>query len=257
MNQDTHYCNDDLGIYIVADGMGGQQGGEIASRLAVETMIKYFNPSISEKQTCDIESKFDHSISEQANLLVSSIFFANTAIFQKALEESQLHGMGSTISAVYLTGETVIVANVGDSPVYLIRDDEIQPLFVSHSMESEFEIDHIFFKQAKHMLTRAVGVETDVRVDSCEIHCFENDLIILCSDGLSNLVAKEKIKEIVEKENPDSACRTLVELANEHGGSDNITIIIVKVHSFKHKKIKGWIQKMFHAFFYKISHKML
>jgi len=248
MNQDSLFHDDDLGLYIVADGMGGHQGGEVASLLAVETIVKHFEQKDLEKTDDDRQGQYDAFLSKQADQLVSSIHRANEEVFKKACEDPGLKGMGTTVSGLYLTPETVIVANVGDSPVYLIRDHTIETLSVSHSLVSEKDKEKSSFAQVRHMLTRSVGVAQTVKVDSCEIQSFENDCFVLCSDGLCNLVKKDEIKKIVGRETPASACRLLVDLANERGGDDNITIIIVKIGSGGHnkKKDRGLISKLTH-----------
>ncbi len=249
-NQDTCYANDIKGLYIVADGMGGQQGGDIASQLTVKTIRSCFEKPFETNTEIQTDATPDHSLSEPSNRLISSIDSANTVVFQKAAGDPLLKGMGSTVSAVFLTGDTIITANVGDSPIFLIRDHQIDPLFVSHSMAACFHENSIFSKNAGHMLTRAVGAEETVQIDSCEIQCFKNDIIVLCSDGLTNMVATETIREIAENESPASACRKLVALANKNGGYDNTTIIVVKIKSIRHNKPekKTWFQKIMCTF---------
>ena len=145
--------------------------------------------------------------------------------------------MGSTVSAVYFTDNTLIAANVGDSPIYLVRDKSIKLLSVIHNLLAESAsgglIDPEWTKylssMLKHILTRAIGIEKTVKPDICEIQCFKDDILVISSDGLSDKVSPEEILTVVNKERSDKACKTLVDLANKYGGDDNITIIILKV----------------------------
>ena len=247
-NQDAWYCNDHIGLYIVADGMGGHSGGDIASRIIVDTMSAIFeNPDSSMIEP--IDPMPGDQLSTRAGALVESIYRANHDVYEHAGRNKPLKGMGSTVSAVLFTGDTLIVANVGDSPVYLIRDDQIDTLSVSHSMVSDPDRDASFAGRVKHMLTRAVGPDNTVEVDSCEIQCFDQDIIVLCTDGLSNMVSVSEVKKAVQSLSPKDACRFLVDLANENGGFDNTTIIVVKVIKLRHNKasviqgVFGWFRQ--------------
>lgn len=229
-NQDVVYLNDALGLYIVADGMGGHQGGEVASQMVVDTMKARFqaaDAATEDRASSGLQE--NHNLSREANRLVHSIHCANAAVFAKASQEAHLRGMGSTVAAVCLTRETVIAANVGDSPVFLIRDDAIAPLSVTHSLAAARQGGSPLFTGASHILTRSVGVAGTVDVDSCEMNYFRNDGIVLCSDGLTTLVSIEDIQRIVQSEPPASACRMLVDLANARGGNDNISVIVIRI----------------------------
>jgi protein phosphatase len=146
--------------------------------------------------------------------------------------------MGSTVSSVYFTNNTLISANVGDSPIYLIHNGRIEMLSVPHTvMDEQAKLDPQNAQQLgnefKHMLTRAIGVKETVEPDISEIQCFKGDKLIICSDGLSNKVTTDEIHEIVNKERSEKACRKLVDLANERGGEDNVTVIVLNVKNTK------------------------
>ena len=209
---------------MVADGMGGHRAGEVASKLVVETIQNYMR-------------RFREEESKEATpkaWLLSSIHLANQAVFDASCKKNSCQGMGSTVSAVYFTDNSIIAANVGDSPIYLIRDKSIKLLSVTHNLlAKQTAIDPEGAKYLsgmfKHMLTRAMGIEKTVKPDICEIQCLKDDILVINSDGLSNKVSPEEILNVVNKESPDNACKTLVDLANKYGGDDNITIIILKV----------------------------
>ena len=220
-NEDCLFLDDDQRLYVVADGMGGHQAGEVASKLVVETIQNYM-------------SRFRQEEGREADRLLSSIHLANQAVFQASRNKNSCQGMGSTVSAVYFTDNTLIAANVGDSPIYLVRDKSIKLLSVIHNLLAEqTAIDpegaKYLSSMFKHILTRAIGIEKTVKPDICEIQCFKDDILVISSDGLTDKVSPEEILTVVNKERSDKACKTLVNLANKYGGDDNITIIILKV----------------------------
>jgi protein phosphatase len=222
-NEDYLFLDDDQRLYVVADGMGGHQAGEVASKLVVETIQKYMK-------------RFREAEGGMADRLLSGIHLANQVIFRASCNRNSYQGMGSTVSAVCFTDNTVIAANVGDSPVYLVRDKKIKLLSVIHNLLAEqTAIDPAGAKylssMSKHILTRAIGIGKTVRPDICEVQYYKDDIVVIGSDGLSDKVSPEEIVAVVNKENPDKACKTLVDLANKYGGDDNITIIILKVKS--------------------------
>jgi protein phosphatase len=142
--------------------------------------------------------------------------------------------MGATVCAAYFTKDTLIVANVGDSPVYLIHKGQIELLSVIHNVISEQQAiypdaAYHIAPQFRHMLTRAMGLEETVRPDICEIQFFKGDALVLSSDGLTDKVAPNEILDVIVREKVEKACRTLVNLANSRGGEDNITVIAIKV----------------------------
>ncbi|MBU4344277.1 MAG: protein phosphatase 2C domain-containing protein [Desulfobacteraceae bacterium] len=223
-NEDCLFLDDDQRLYVVADGMGGHQAGEVASKLVVETIQNYMK-QFREKEGREATPKA---------WLLSSIHLANQVVFHASCNKNSCQGMGSTVSAVYFTDNTIIAANVGDSPIYLIRDKGIKLLSVTHNLLAEqTAIDpegaRYLSSALKHILTRAIGIGKTVMPDICEIQCFKDDTLVISSDGLSDKVSPEEILAVVNKERPDKACKTLVDLANKYGGDDNITIIILNL----------------------------
>lgn len=252
-NEDSLFLDDSLGLYIVADGMGGHQAGEVASHLVVKTMEDYMKRFKSGKSVEELADT-DTTLSKEANRLISSINLSNQVVYRSSQSKRMYRGMGSTVSAVYLTDDTLIAANVGDSPIYLIRHGSIETLSVPHTVVAEQmalnpgAADMLMGKGFSHMLTRAMGIESFVKADICEIQCFKGDVFVIASDGLSDKLYPEEISGIVKDKKVDKACQALVEAANERGGDDNITVIVLKVRSVQRPKsgFLCFISKLIH-----------
>ena len=232
-NEDALLIDDHHRLYVVADGMGGHQAGEVASRIVVETLRDYM--SRREDETEAEERDFpDALLSRDANRLLSGIYLANKSVFQAAQNEEAYRGMGSTVSSVYFTADALIAANVGDSPIYLVHNNSIEQLSVPHTVLAEQaaldpEDTRKLGDAFRHMLTRAIGIEETVMADITEIQCFNGDILVIGSDGLTETIDKEEIYAVVIRERPENACRILVDMANKRGGRDNITVIVLKV----------------------------
>jgi serine/threonine protein phosphatase PrpC len=241
-NEDALILEDALGLYVVADGMGGHRAGEIASRLVVETIGDYIR-KFTDNDHCAQNADFDETLSLEANRLLGSIRMSNQVVHEASLANSSCRGMGSTVSAIFFTDSTLIAANVGDSPIYLIRDGKIKLLSVPHTFLAEQralnpENAEKLGMQFRHVLTRAVGTDQSVNADIYEIQCFRDDILVISSDGLNDKVSAEEILELVHNNGPDAACRKLVKLANDRGGEDNITVIVIKVQLVKNSQHK-------------------
>jgi len=246
-NEDALFLDDSMGLYMVADGMGGHQAGEIASKLVVETISEYIKESADVGSADDLDDS-DNTLSTEANRLLRGIRLSNQVVHEASLRNNSYRGMGSTVSAVYFANGTIIAANVGDSPIYLIRDGEIKLLSVPHTVLAEQraldpENAERFGMEFRHVLTRAMGTEESVKVDIYEIQCFKDDMLVISSDGLSDKARPEEIFQLVNQHKLNVACQRLVELANERGGDDNITAIVLKVKVVKnaHKKFSRLI----------------
>ncbi|MCG6908770.1 MAG: protein phosphatase 2C domain-containing protein [Deltaproteobacteria bacterium] len=233
-NEDALFLDDNQQLYVVADGMGGHQAGEIASGIVVETLWDYIKRFESGEGDVEELEDQDESLSKEANRLLAGIYLANKSVYHTAQEKEDYRGMGSTVSSVYFTENTLIAANVGDSPIYLVHDGSIEMLSVQHTVLAEQAAmdpqgaDQLA-DEFRHMLTRAIGVDENVKADISEIQCFQGDILVIGSDGLTEAIEKEEIHDVVKREKPENACRTLVDLANERGGRDNITVIVLKV----------------------------
>ena len=223
MNQDSLFCSDNpvgsfRNLFIVADGMGGHKAGDRASRLCIENMVYQIQESAS---------KTPVTIFEEA------ITYANRAVYESAQEDSEYEGMGTTMVACTLQGETLYVANIGDSRLYLLRD-ELQQITTDHSLVEEMvKIGNITESEArvhpqKNIITRALGIDEMVQADYFELQVQEGDVILLCSDGLTNMVEDEEIEYIIHHAGSlEEAGDKLIDQANYNGGSDNITAVLV------------------------------
>lgn len=221
-NEDSYSVSPDLGLYVVADGMGGHKAGRVASELAVEFAVA----AVSGSEGSPV------SLTER---LAASVSAANREIFSQARSSPELRGMGTTLVAA-LTGEGCIaLAHVGDSRAYLIRGEGIRQLTNDHSVvgdllrRSEITEQDARSHPHRHVLTRALGVRSHVEADLAELSTAVGDTFVLCSDGLTGLVQDHEIlKMVLLASSLDDACRRLVHTANERGGEDNITVVIVR-----------------------------
>ncbi len=225
MNQDYVYASDQpvgnlKNLLIVADGMGGHNAGDLASRYTVQEMLAYIK-----------ESEEDRPVP----LLSMAIHHANEQVLEKAESEKELEGMGTTLVAATVQDEYLYVANVGDSRLYLI-DDGIEQITHDHSLVEEMiRIGELQRKDAKNypdrnVITRAIGVQVPVRVDFFDVKLEHGDKILLCSDGLTNMVEDEEILEIVRKSSSiEEAAGALVDTANKNGGKDNISVVLAEI----------------------------
>lgn len=224
LNQDYIYTSEmPVGnlpnLFIVADGMGGHKAGDYASRYTVETMLA----EISESKETDPKK-----------LLTQAIARANSFVFEKAMENPDMSGMGTTVVVAVCMEDELLVANVGDSRLYLINDT-IRQITVDHSLVEEMIRRGGLDREAarlhpdKNIITRAVGVKEEVEVDFFRVALLRDDTILLCSDGLSNMVEDEQIRLIVSGQR-DIVEKTeeLIKAANENGGTDNISAILIE-----------------------------
>ncbi len=222
-NEDSYLLNDTLNLYIVADGMGGHAGGEYASRIAITTIENRFRGA-------------GESLSNAETLVADAIREASAKIMQKAEEDRALKGMGTTVVCLHIDGKKAILGHVGDSRAYLFRDGALDQITEDHSLVNEqvknglITAEEARTHQFKNIITRSVGVTTEVEPDIFSRKLKEGDLYLICSDGLSNLVeAHEMEKELKEKDKL-MAAKNLVDLANKRGGDDNITLVAVHVY---------------------------
>ncbi|MBN1824079.1 MAG: Stp1/IreP family PP2C-type Ser/Thr phosphatase [Endomicrobiales bacterium] len=241
-NEDSLFTDRELELYIVADGMGGHNSGEVASRMACEITSKNFKDSLTRSKKSDatqvMYGENNPNISQAANHLISAIRLANRVIYEASQGYSQNQGMGTTLVALHSEDNHYHIAWVGDSRIYLFRHGHLQQLTVDHSLVQE-QVDKGLISSAdaeqsefKNILTRALGTSEDVKVDTAEIEAFDDDYLLLCSDGLTRMVPDDKISEILKSaENCEEITTKLIELAKEAGGRDNITVIILQKKS--------------------------
>ncbi len=246
-NEDAVLVDDQLGLYIVADGMGGHRAGEVASKLVVETLRDFIKQDPDREDEIALDEA-DETLSEEANRILSGIKISNKVVYEISKSKEKYHGMGSTVSVMYLNKQTMIAANVGDSPIYLVQKGKIELLSVPHTVMAEhaaIDPESELGEEYRHMLTRAMGAEETVNADICEIPSFQDDVLIISSDGLSDCVSPDEILKIVINNSTEKACRSLVDMANERGGYDNVTVIVLKVKNAKKEPhpMKGFISR--------------
>ena len=227
INEDYFYIStslDEVQLYILADGMGGYNGGEIASKLAVQTAKNYIENNFKE-----IEKDKDSII----QLLGSSMEYANMVVYEKAKENPELQGMGTTLEICLIYNNKAYIGHVGDSRIYRIRKQFIRKLTQDHSYvqklvkEGTITNEQAAHHPQKNMLMKALGCNAFVEPDVMVKGFLKDDILIICSDGLTNLVDQETIYEMASK-NMEQATKDLVNLANDRGGYDNITVIVIK-----------------------------
>ena len=236
-NEDSFSTEDSLGLYIVADGMGGHKAGEVASRIAVEMISKSYRKWVDEEAyENELFGTPDSSLGIQGNYILSSIKLANRVVYEMAKEYEQYHGMGTTVVIVLVLPALVIAANVGDSRIYLVRDGEIETLSKDHTIVSEqVEMGMMTPAEAetsplRHVLTRNLGSAENVEPDVFELEPSNNYRFLLCSDGLTDLVTDEEILEAMQKEeNPEQLCRQLLQTVLKRGAHDNTTIVSINI----------------------------
>ncbi len=224
INQDSIYCSEEpIGklpnLYIVADGMGGHNAGDYASRYAIETIVEYIG-------NCDYENPI--------TVLKYAIKRANERLLQDASTRQELRGMGTTVVVAVIAGYHLYVANIGDSRLYRISQQGISQITLDHSLVEELirsgdiNRENVRSHPTKNIITKAVGVEKDIYPDFFELDLDPEDKILLCSDGLSNMLEDDEIEDIINEENSlEDAVNRLIERANYYGGRDNIGIVLV------------------------------
>ena len=222
-NEDNFACGtlENAAYAMVCDGMGGAKNGEIASQIAIDTIKNQFDNAYSPKM----------SSRAIKNMLEAAINAANAKIYDYAISNDSV-GMGTTAVAAFIKGGVAHIAFDGDSRAYLINDD-ITQLTTDHTfLQRLFELNKITKEQMesdsrKHIITRALGVEKSIEVDYAEIDIDNNDMLLLCSDGLTNCISDEEILRIIKSSEPEAICQALVDNANKNGGVDNITVAII------------------------------
>jgi PPM family protein phosphatase len=238
-NEDSFLIDQELNLFVVADGMGGHAGGGTASRIAVKTIEselrqvkdrKSENPFKSDLAPFDLDNPLPE-------FLRSTVETACKSIYRAAQEDARLAGMGTTVTAllIHTKNEYAYIAHVGDSRAYLVRGEAIQQISEDHSLVNEqIKAGMISKEEAKqsrykNIITRSVGFEEEVQVDVMGLKIEKGDNFVLCSDGLANFAEDREIYDFVGKGAPSEAAKKLVDLANSRGGDDNITVVVVRV----------------------------
>lgn len=226
LNEDSYYVaseEEELKLYIVADGMGGYNGGEVASKLAIQAAKQYLNSNFNE---------IPHDRVSIEELIRSSMEYANMVVFEKSKETPELEGMGTTLEICLVYGNKVYIGHVGDSRIYRIRKNIIRKLTIDHSYVEKLVREGTITREEaenhpkKNMLMKALGCTAYVEPDVTTKGFLKDDIILMSSDGLTNMIKDEEIYKIVT-EDVNQAAEKLIARANDLGGYDNITVVIV------------------------------
>ncbi len=241
-NEDCFRIMESLNLYALSDGMGGEAHGEIASALAVETVVKH----CLDAQSNPAAPIFGEALAgwqDKTKRLFSAVNLANKKIFESAEEHPEQHGMGATLTVAWIDNSRLSLAHVGDSRAYLLRSGALQQLTNDHSLVAEqvrrgiLTVAEAEESDMQSVLLRALGAQPEIEVDAEVVVLFARDILMLCSDGLTRMVTEPEIAGTLQAEtNPTKAAEKLVALANERGGTDNITVVIVRVGA----ESKGW-----------------
>lgn len=220
-NQDSLLINKDLGLFVVADGMGGHSGGEVASAMAVSVVE-------------EVVQRFAQSKMTARELVMISFEEASRRIFDRTLNESpELLGMGTTMVLAYISNDILYIGNVGDSRCYLFENHNLWQVTEDHSLINEqlragvMNEEQVKQLIGRNVITRSVGFEREVAPDIIEREIKAGEIFLLCSDGLSGLVTDQQISEILNNNNPEKAVKECVDQALANGGHDNVTVMIV------------------------------
>lgn len=233
-NEDNFAILAEYGLYVVADGMGGHASGEIASKMAVDTLQEFFAATADDPERT-WPYKMDRSKGYEENRLITGIKLCNLRIYEAAQRNPKQRGMGTTLVALFAVEDGVYVAHVGDSRVYRVRDGKIEQLTEDHSLLNDYKkMKHLTEEEIanfphKNVIVRALGMKDTVKVDTRFETPRAGDTIVLCTDGLSGPVSDERILSIVE-DAPDlaSSAQQLIDGANEAGGPDNVTCVLAR-----------------------------
>ena len=236
-NEDSFYASASNGLFIVADGMGGHAGGSVASQTAVEAFVDYVlrymrNPEITPPYGLAMD------LTSPENVLRAAMMIGNSKVFELSEADPSLSGMGTTLTAAWILDREVCIAHVGDTRIYLAHEGVLNLLTKDHSWVFEQYNEGILtYEEArihpmKHLITRSLGTKGFIQTDTQRLLVEQNDLLLLCSDGLTNMIDDDEIAASLRNnslESLDVQCDALVEDANQAGGSDNITVVLVRI----------------------------
>ncbi|HET6611696.1 MAG TPA: protein phosphatase 2C domain-containing protein [Kofleriaceae bacterium] len=261
-NEDSHLVDGDLSLYAVADGMGGHQGGEEASRIAIDVLSTEVKKRLEQLASAALARSRADTDEPDASTAESEPFDpkayvdvptdpfieigpapavvmraaarkASSAVYEAAKKRPDLHGMGTTLTAMLFADDRMHIVHAGDSRAYMLRDGKLRQLTEDHSwIQEQVNAGMMTEEEAKgsqfrHIITRSVGFERDVRVDSTGIPVMSGDRFLLCSDGMSNYIENGELERLMGEMPADGLPAVLVELANDRGGDDNITVIVI------------------------------
>ena len=241
-NEDCYKIVEPLQLFVLSDGMGGEAHGEIASAMAVEAVVNHCL-DIESNPAARVIGRVDPNWSARTKRLSTAVHLANKNIFKSAEENPDRHGMGATLTAVWIDDAKLSIAHVGDSRAYLLRSGSLLQLTRDHSLVAEQVRRGILTaaeaeeSEMQSVLLRALGAQAEIEVDAEEHTLFPRDILLLCSDGLTRVVTEPEIAGTLQAETDAArASEKLVALANERGGPDNISVVTVRLE----KESKGW-----------------
>jgi len=252
-NEDSIAHNDELGLLVLADGMGGHKGGEVASAIAVDSIIQDLSQALPLIPTGKTDESTGYSM--ESMLIEKAIKDANYKIYSAAQNNSNYEGMGTTVVVLLLYDNRITIAHVGDSRLYRMRDRILEQMTRDHTLLQEL-VDRGFYtkKEAneslnKNLVTRAVGVNSSVDVDLLEDIALADDNYLLCSDGLTDMIDDDLIEDIMlnYRDDQDRMTEELIKQAKEHGGKDNVSVLLANV--LKEFPVNStWLQQFFDIF---------
>jgi protein phosphatase len=228
-NEDCFAVEQDLGLFMVADGVGGHKAGNVASTMAIETIRNSIHDH--KEPLC---GEYNEEFSQHTNRMLHGIRLANSAVYEAGQRHAEHHSMATTLASVYINGDVMALAHVGDSRIYRLRGACLQRLTMDHSLAEEQRLYGLVTEVAesayKNAITRALGAEERILIDADEGVVLDGDKILLCTDGLTKMIEEEDVVRIIldAEDDPQKACEALVDTANDQGGTDNITVILVQ-----------------------------
>jgi len=245
-NEDSFRIVAPLNLFVLSDGMGGEAHGEVASALAVDTVAEHCLEA-ENSPSAPVSAGTQTGLALKTRLLASAVRLANRTIHESAERHPEQRGMGATLTAAWVEGPRLSLAHVGDSRAYLLRAGGLTQLTSDHSFVAEQVRRGILTPQQaetsemQSVLLRALGAQPDVDVDADEHAVLERDVLLLCSDGLTRMVTEPEIAStLVLERDPQKAAEQLVELANEHGGEDNVTVVVIRLEP----EPGGWFSRL-------------
>ncbi|MEL7061771.1 MAG: Stp1/IreP family PP2C-type Ser/Thr phosphatase [Acidobacteriota bacterium] len=234
VNEDYFDISERDGVYVVADGMGGHNHGEVASQIAVETILDFIAEATDTDSTLPVG--YDAALRQHSNQLKHSIHLAHDEVLNAIRRDTSLVGMGTTVVGAIYNGDVLALAHVGDSRAYRLRDGHLELLTQDHTWVNEQVVagylseDQAKSHPLKNVITRALGGETEVVVDVLETEAQLGDLFLLCSDGLTTMLSDQEIHQRLVPDQPlEATCRRLIHDANARGGFDNVTVVLLRV----------------------------
>ena len=234
-NEDTIAVDPDLGLLVLADGMGGYNAGEVASGIAVKTIVNLVREAMEREDMTVVDPAT--KLTRPSIILRDAITRANKIIYQTARSQPQCEGMGTTIVSALLFDNMISIAHVGDSRLYRLRGPKFEQVTMDHSLLQEL-VDRGFYSPEeaqraanKNYVTRALGVEANVEVELQEVPVHKGDHYLLCSDGLNDMVVDSDIHLTVNTfgDNLDTVAKHLIQLANDNGGRDNVSVVLAQI----------------------------